>query len=248
MPLQRTLRVPVLREGHAPATIARSSLPAPLHLASSLLRYSPLTPRERLSAVVAARALQRLDPADPALDEPTFGDWLDAHRQSAAAVEGLWDLIALPTLNLPAREASLAAAVKVFRTGVLDTASGGDIGVPSVCFRELHAEPARRVLEQAGGRVVTSARVGGVSERLELSLDEATVEADAVVVAVPHDAAAALLPDAAVDRAALAQLGTSPIVNLHVHYDCTSRSRRHSTRHCSGCSIALPPRGRARAS
>jgi squalene-associated FAD-dependent desaturase len=219
LPLQPALRVPVLREGEPPALIARNGLPAPLHLAASLARYRPLSARERLSAVATARALQRLDPDDPALDARTFGAWLEQRRQSANAVQALWDLIALPTLNLPAREASLAAAVKVFRTGVLDTASGADIGVPSVCFRELHAEPARRVLEDAGARIVTSARVAGVSDALELALEEGTVEADAVILAVPHEAAAALLPPAALDRSLLPRLGASPIVNLHVHYD-----------------------------
>ncbi len=219
LPLQPVLRVPVLREGEPAALIERDRLPAPLHLSASLARYRPLSPRERLSAVRAALALRRLDPDDPALDATTFGAWLDDRHQSANAVEALWNLIALPTLNLPAHDASLAAAVKVFRTGVLDTASGFDIGVPSVCFRELHAEPARRVLEDAGARVVTSARVGAVSEALELALEEGAVEADAVILAVPHEAAAALLPPAALDRSALLRLGTSPIVNLHVHYD-----------------------------
>jgi squalene-associated FAD-dependent desaturase len=217
--LQPALRVPILREGKPPALLARSSLPAPLHLAPALLSYAPLRPRERLAAVVAARALQRLDPADPGLDALSFGGWLADHGQSANAVEALWNLIALPTLNLPANEASLAAAVKVFRTGVLDSAAGSDIGVPSVCFRELHAEPAQRILEQAGAKVQLQSRAVAVSERLELSLEAETLEADAIVLAVPHEAAASLAPPGAVDPDALARLGASPIVNLHVHYD-----------------------------
>jgi phytoene dehydrogenase-like protein len=44
--------------------------------------------------------------------------------------------------------------------------------------------------------------------------------ADAVVVAVPHGAAAALLPEGGfVDPARLGQLGVSPIVDVHVVYD-----------------------------
>jgi squalene-associated FAD-dependent desaturase len=219
LPLQRSLRVPVLREGERPALLSASALPAPLHLAPALLRYGPLRPRERLSALRTGRALQALDPEDPRLDEQSFGSWLEARGQSANAIEALWNLIALPTLNLPAAQASLGAAVKVFRTGVLDSASGSDIGIPSVCFRELHAEPARRTLEQAGGRVLTSTRVSSVSDALELSLEEGAVEADAVILAVPHEAAASILPPAAADGAAFAALGASPIVNVHVHYD-----------------------------
>ena len=207
LPLQPRLRVPVLREGRPAASISRVQLPAPLHLAPSLLRYAPLTPRERVEAVRAALLLKRLDPADPSLDGESFGDWLHRHAQSANAVHALWNLIALPTINLPAAEASLAAAVKVFRTGLLDDASAADIGLPAAPFQRLHAEPAQAAIERAGGRVVCSSPVQDVQELLREG---------PVVLAVPHHAAAELAPDLEIDAA---RLGTSPIVNLHVHYD-----------------------------
>jgi squalene-associated FAD-dependent desaturase len=210
LPLQSRLRVPVLREGLPPASISRSGLRPPLHLASSLLRYAPLTLSERVAAARAATAIGKLDPADPALDTQTFASWLRSKGQSENAIEALWNLIALPTLNLPAEEASLAVAVKVFRTGLLDDASASDIGVPAVPFRLLHAEPAAAALEAAGGRIHVSTPVRAV---------EAAEEADAVILAVPHDVVADVAPPDAVDVDALAELGTSPIVNLHVHYD-----------------------------
>jgi uncharacterized protein with NAD-binding domain and iron-sulfur cluster len=48
--------------------------------------------------------------------------------------------------------------------------------------------------------------------------DAGPVEADAAIVAVPHDRAAAMLPDGALTQP-LEQLGTSPIVNAHLIYD-----------------------------
>jgi uncharacterized protein with NAD-binding domain and iron-sulfur cluster len=46
------------------------------------------------------------------------------------------------------------------------------------------------------------------------------LQTDAVVLAVPHDDAATLLPDGALaTRERLPELGASPIVNLHVVYD-----------------------------
>ncbi len=205
LPLQPRLRVPVLREGRAPASISRMRLPAPLHLAPSLLRYAPLAPRERIAAIRAATALRRLDPDDPALDGESFGSWLRAHGQSDAAITALWNLISLPTLNLPAGEASLAAAVKVFRTGLLDAADAADIGIPAAPFQRLHADPAQAAIERAGGHVVLSSPVDDVHDLLAEG---------PVVVAVPHFAAADLVPELDVDG-----LGASPIVNLHVHYD-----------------------------
>ncbi|MEI8105887.1 MAG: hydroxysqualene dehydroxylase HpnE [Actinomycetes bacterium] len=212
--MQPRLHVPVLREGMPPALLARTGLPAPLHLASTLLRYAPLSPRERLLAVRAAVGLRRLDPRDPALDEQTFGAWLTRHSQSPNAIDALWNLIALPTLNLPADEASLAAAVKVFRTGLLDAADACDIGVPAVPFQRLHADPAAAAIEQAGGRVSvgTAVDADGISRLL-------AGEADAVILAVPHYAVAEIAPAEALQPLHLDALGTSPIVNLHVHYD-----------------------------
>jgi squalene-associated FAD-dependent desaturase len=205
LPLQQRLRVPVLREGHARALISRTRLPAPLHLASSLLRYAPLGPRERLSAIRAATALRRLDPDAEALDGENFGSWLRAHGQSDAAIDALWNLIALPTLNLPAGEASLAAAAKVFRTGLLDSADAADIGIPAAPFQRLHADPAQAAIEAAGGRVRLASPVHDLRDLLA---------AGPVIVAVPHYAAADLVPGLNVDG-----LGASPIVNLHVLYD-----------------------------
>ncbi len=40
----------------------------------------------------------------------------------------LWDLIALPTLNLPAAEGSLALGAFVLQTGLLRHNDAGDIG------------------------------------------------------------------------------------------------------------------------
>ena len=219
LPLQHRLHVPVLREGRRPALLSRTALPPPLHLAATLLRYAPLGLRERLAAARAATALGKLDPDDPALDGRTFADWLRAHGQSENAIEALWNLIALPTLNLPASEASLAGAVKVFRTGLLDRADASDIGVPEVPFRRLHAEPAARALEKAGGRLLTSTPVRSVSAERQVAIDGGTEDADAVILAVPHEAVPQIAPADLVDADALAALGTSPIVNLHVHYD-----------------------------
>jgi squalene-associated FAD-dependent desaturase len=206
LPLQQRLRVPVLREGQRTDSISRVQLPAPLHLAPSLLTYGPLSPAERLSAVRAALALKRLDPDDGELDDEGFGAWLRAHGQSANAIAALWNLIALPTLNLPADEASLAAAVKVFRTGLLDAADAADIGIPAAPFQRLHADPAQAAIEDGGGRVLLSSAVRADD------LDDLLAEGP-VLLAVPPHAAAEFVP---VD---VDGLGQSPIVNLHVHYD-----------------------------
>ncbi|HEU4979047.1 MAG TPA: FAD-dependent oxidoreductase, partial [Solirubrobacteraceae bacterium] len=191
--LQRRLEVPLLAPGGRRGRLRRVALPSPAHLAPSLATYPFLSLGERISAVRAARALGRLDPGDPALDERTLGAWLTEHGQGEHAQAVLWDLIARPTLNVPAAGASLALGAFVFRTGLLQRAEAGDIGWAAVPLSKLHDEPARRALAAAGVDV----RTGWRAERIE-ARDGAAVavagperlEADAVVLALPHERAA----------------------------------------------------------
>ncbi len=222
--LQDCMDVPVHTPGAAPSRLRRARLPAPLHLAPALATYRHLPAGARLRAVRAALALRRLDLDDRSLDQVTFGAWLDVHGSRDADIAALWDLVCRPTVNLPAREASLLLAAKVFKTGLLETAGGGDIGWSRVPLQELHGDAARRALDELGADVRLGARVtrvdsdGGPS----VTVGGETVLADAVVVAVPHDAVADLLRPSSFDQqAAVASLGRSPIVNVHLLYDRT---------------------------
>ena len=229
-PLQERLSVPVLRPGAgAPIVsyIKRGHLPAPLHLGPSLLSYRHLGLGERLRLGRAVLALLRLSLDDPALDEESFGSFLARHGQSADAVDKLWDLITLPTVNVHAGEASLALAAKVFKTGLLSKADAADIGWSRIPLSRLHVEPAVQLLERAGARVKSRAKVDAVALAEEDASTSTGVQsegemlaADAVILAVPHEAAAELLPQGATLAAdELLSLGYSPIVDVHLVYD-----------------------------
>ncbi|MBQ0985844.1 hydroxysqualene dehydroxylase HpnE [Streptomyces sp. F63] len=231
-PVQRRLDVPVLDAGRRRAgRLRRSALPVPLHLAGSLARYPHLSLAERAAAARAALALRRLDPADPALDGTDFGGWLRRRGQSPRAVEALWDLIGVATLNAPADRASLSLAAMVFRTGLLSAPGAADIGWSRVPLGDLHDTRTRRALEGAGVRVLLRTRARALHRpdarsggwRVTVTGAPAgpeTLRADTVVLAVPQDEAHRLLPDGALDDPGrLLDIGTAPILNVHVVYD-----------------------------
>jgi squalene-associated FAD-dependent desaturase len=222
--LQQRMDVPVHRPGGPVARLRRVRAPAPLHLAPTLARYSHLRVGDRLGAVRTALALRSLDLDDTALDDVAFGDWLAAHGASPEATDALWGLVCLPTVNLPAADASLRLAAKVFKTGLLDTSDGGDIGWSNVPLSELHADAAAAVLAGAGVDVRLGARVTSVrgepDETVTIVVDGETVTADAVIVAVPHHAIERMLPTGALGpHIRPSELGRSPIVNVHLLYD-----------------------------
>lgn len=220
--LQPRLSIDVLDADGRAATFARSELPAPFHLLRALAGFGHLTPRERFSAARAVHALRSVDPADPIGETTTFGGWLRAHGQSARAIDRLWDLIVLPTLNLHADDASLAAAAFVFRTGFLETSDACDLGVPTVPLGRLHGEAAASALAANRVQVQLRTKVDRIiplDDGFELDVRGDRVPVDRVICAVPHDVAPGLLPDGVYTAEAAEVLGASPIVNLHLHYD-----------------------------
>ena len=223
--LQKQLDITVRNaEDGVDARLHRARVPAPLHLAAALGGYKLLPVRDRLRLGGAALALRRTDPDSAAVDARGFGPFLREHRQSQASIDRLWSVISTATLNIAPDEASLALAAKVFRTGLLETAGGSDLGYALVPLGRIHDELARKALAEAGVTVLDSTKAERLLDgpaagaRLVDRTEQATdLTADAVVLAVPHDVAAELLPGP--HPTEFARLGHSPILNVHLRYD-----------------------------
>ncbi len=220
--LQERLDVPVVAPGGRTGRLRRTALPAPLQLAAALVRFPFLSLADKARLLPAVVGLMRLRLDDPSLDATTFGAWLTAHGQSRRAVEALWDLIALPTVNVAAADASLALAAMVFKTGLLEQSDAADIGYAIVPLRQLHHDRPLAALGRAGADVRVRTEVHSVAagaDGVTVGLRDGALAADAVVVAVPHDEAVALVGGHLAPGFEPTQLGRSPIVNLHVGYD-----------------------------
>ena len=274
-PLQDRFDVTVLAPGADPKTprrqrLRRTALPGPLHMLPALARYRYLSLAERAVVSRPALAMRRTDPADPAVDEQRFGDWLAARGQTGRARRALWDLFTVSALNIAGDDASLALAAIVVKTGLLGRNAAADIGVPALPLGELHGDAAAALLAKLGAQVLTNAKVSAIEPansaapgaansaapgaadipladpaansadcslagpgsgdpsrprfliRLARPEGPGDLGADAVVLAVPHEAAARLIPPGALPDATVAGwagLGASPIVNVHVIYD-----------------------------
>jgi squalene-associated FAD-dependent desaturase len=219
--LQDRLDVPIVdvRTGTR-HRLRRNGLPAPLHLARSVLGYRALSPVQRLRLVRAMRALQRVDAA--ASDDISFGEWLREHGQDARTTEAVWDLIGVATLNAHADDAALSLAATVFQLGLLTDSAAGDLGWARVPLQRLHGDPAAAELAAQGAQVRLGAKVESLTEGWTVRLRGGEeLAADAVILAVPPAAAERLLPTGAtaLPPGWSARLGTAPILNVHVVYD-----------------------------
>jgi squalene-associated FAD-dependent desaturase len=218
--IQDRFEVPVVAPDGRGGRLRRGRLPGPFHLLPALAGYSLLGRGDRLRSLRAAFALATADPADPDLDAVDLETWLAGHGQREPARRLLWDLFAVAALNIGMEEAAVGPAAHVFRTALFGRSDAADIGVPAVPLDRLHGAAARTAIEAAGGRVHLSAKVKAVEPGPTVLLDGVREEAAAVVVAVPHQEAAAVVPqEAAPGRDRWSGLGASPIVNVHVVYD-----------------------------
>jgi hypothetical protein len=127
-------------------------------------------------------------------------------------------------------------AAKVFQTGLLTDSGAGDIGWSRVPLGALHGEKGAAALLKAGAKVrlgetVTAVRPmtqgpgegsgrGTDGGRFVVRTSHGEVVADGVIVALPHYRTEDILPAGALaEHVRPSQLASSPIVNVHVHFD-----------------------------
>jgi len=226
--LQDTLRTEVIRNGKRGVLFSTPWL-GPLHLLPAFLLYPHLSLRDKLLAAygLARAKLTNRERQAGALDRETLYHWLRRHHQSERAIDYLWNLIVLPTLNDHVRDVSADMGLMVFQEGLLKGPKDATVGFSRIGLTELTGAPAGRFLQEHGATVETGKSVealqfeDGSVAGVRLS-DGALLHADAYVSALPYDVFLSLLPaDVAGDGffAKAAGLTSSPIVGVHLWYD-----------------------------
>ncbi len=198
-------------------------LPAPLHLALGLLTATGLSPPDKLRVLRRWSSLVH----DPALADGdcTVGELLERHGQSARLLRLLWSPLCCATLNMPVEEAS----AQVFCRWLREICSGGrgnaDFLLPRTDLGAVICQPALDFLDRNGGKVLLGHRVTGLQIRdnsvTGVQVGAQTLNADRVVIAVPHRECRRLLePHTSLRDIAcrLARLDSAPICTVYLRY------------------------------
>jgi len=214
-------RMTFLEPGGRASVIRPSGLPAPLHSAPSFLRADCLTLADKFAI---GRVMAALAPAAPSERGETFLAWLKRHGQTEQAIDRFWKTILVSALNEDLDQVSVPYAAQVIRESFLKSANAGRMGVPTVPLTELYTA-AGDAIRGRGGDV--QFRVGMESFRAHASGVTVVVNGqeqkfDYVVLAVPFDVLARILPDAPA-AAPLAEMlshfTSSPITGIHLWFD-----------------------------
>lgn len=216
------------RDGRRGA-LRTARLPGPLHMSAALMRYGLLTPRERMSAMVAGLKLLRMHRHDRArLGAATVSAVMDVLGQGERARRCLWYPLAIATLNEDPHLASAALLAEVLKRAFFGRRMDSAFVYARVGLSDLYCEGARRLIEYGGGVVATHA----IAEALEFDADGRAagvrlrdgrrLNAANFIAAVPPAQLVRLLPEGAGADPFFAQLGeitSSPIICVHAWFD-----------------------------
>ncbi len=216
------------RDGRRGA-LRTARLPGPLHMSAALMRYGLLTPRERMSAMLAGLRLLRMHRRDRArLNAATVSAVMDTLKQGERARRCFWYPLAIATLNEDPQLASAALLAEVLRRAFFGRRMDSAFVYARVGLSDLYCESASRLIEYGGGVVATHA----IAEALEFDADGAVagvrlrdgqrLNASHFIATVPPAQLVRLLPEGAGADPYFAHLGeitNSPIICVHAWFD-----------------------------
>ncbi|QDT38953.1 hydroxysqualene dehydroxylase HpnE [Stratiformator vulcanicus] len=206
------------------ARFKASNLPAPFHLTPAFLRLQYLSFADRRSIARGLHALAR--PLGPDRRNETLLDWLRRHQQTDVAIDRFWHVVLVSALSESLDRIDVAYGRKVFVDGFLANRTGWQVEIPTVPLDDLYGESLLTCFDSRRAEIRTKTnvtalrtegdRVTGVTLR-----DGTTIDASAVVLAVPHHRVDSLLtePPLAEVGQSIQELESAPISSVHLWFD-----------------------------
>ncbi len=210
-------------------------LPAPLHLLPGAMKLDYLSPAERWSI---ARALRKLvNKKKEFEEEETIGRWLRRQGQSQRMIDRFWSVLLIGALAETVDRASLSAARKVLRDGLLASRGASDLLLPRRPLVEIFNDRLGKRLAERGVKVHLDAavrRIEGNRQSAEAIVltDGRRREFDRFVVAVPWHKVRALFSDELLDAtpalANVEKISPAEITVVHLWFDRPAVRLRHA--------------------
>lgn len=217
MPLDLTMRSP-RQEG---INLASLYLPAPLNLAFGLLRTSGIPWSERVAALFGLSRLMRWHSSQ---DLPV-STLLRHHKIPTRLIEGIFNPLCLAALNTHPDIASGQLFATVLQASFSQRRRHSDLLIPRLDLSAVFVDPARRFIEQHGGRLLTRARVRALDyqgdQGYRVVLDDGEFSAPQVILATPAHITQSLcasLPALQTWASKLKHLDDEPICTVYLRY------------------------------
>jgi hydroxysqualene dehydroxylase len=225
----QNLEIEMLDRGGARGSLYTARMPGPLHMSAALLRYGLLSRSERLRVVMGGMRLLNMRRRDRAtLERMTVAELMDLLGQGERARQCFWYPMAIATLNEDPTVSSAALLAEVLKRAFFSRRSDSAFVYSKVGLTDLYCSAAVEFIERRGGVVATRSAVVGLDLDSDGKIaavrlrDGRRLEAANFVIAAPPAQLLAMLPESLVADpffSHLAELGTSPIICVHVWLD-----------------------------
>ena len=162
-------------------------LPAPLHLATWLLKWPGLKLKDRISVAQGMLKIRKLKNND-LLDEQPALDWLKEAGQTDLALDQFWTTIIVSALGEHLRNVSMASVCKVLQDGFLNTRDAYHLLVPKQPLCTLFNNGSQQTLTKLNVDIRLNSQVKYFESASNgVSIESATgkEQFDKVILAVP---------------------------------------------------------------
>jgi squalene-associated FAD-dependent desaturase len=209
-----------IEPGGRTSVMHASPLPAPLHTAPSFLQFPFLRVTDKVAISRAIAALTLREQADTG---KSFQDWLLRHRQTENAIERFWKPILVSALSEDLDLISISYAAQVVRES-MKSPEARHMGVPSIPLTELYNR-AGDYIRARGGEIRFRNSLEAFSPepgRVRVSVGDGEADFDYLVLALPFDGLARVLPEnpeATPLRDKLSHFESAPITGIHLWFD-----------------------------
>ncbi len=216
--------------------LKNSLLPAPAHLAISFAQLSYLTWQEKRALAVALLRLKRANrPASGA-----FIDWLKTQKQSCNTIDRFWNVVLVSALSEDLDRIDFYHARKVFLDGFLRGRNAWKVQLLKIPLGEFYDRHLQNWLKEHAATIdlLTGLKeflVQNEHDRFTVTgaqmRDGSILKADHYLLAVSHDRARPLLPEAASNVEPFSKTGdleSAPITSVHLWFDRPVTQLRHA--------------------
>ncbi|HXC44059.1 MAG TPA: hydroxysqualene dehydroxylase HpnE [Candidatus Dormibacteraeota bacterium] len=209
-----------IEPGGRSSVMHASPLPAPLHTAPSFLGFPFLTGKDKLAISRAIAALTLHKQADTG---QSFQQWLLRYGQTENAIQRFWKPILVSALSEDLDLISISYAAQVVRES-MKSPEARHMGVPSIPLTELYNR-AGDYIRARGGEIHFRNSLEAFSpepERVRVSVGDGEADFDYLVLALPFDGLARVLPEnpeATPLRDKLSHFESAPITGIHLWFD-----------------------------
>ena len=223
-----TTNYTMIEPGGRRSALGASALPAPLHGLPKLLSCGAFSAADKLSLVRAFTAILLGSGNDP---NESLGAWLRRQGQTKGAMDRFWRLVIASALNSDVDQIGVNYASMVIRGLFMDSPHAGAMGMSTVPLSELYS-PVPQFIASREGRAILNANLESLSwdidsQQWSLAIrgEDAPLRSDYVILALPFEAFAKLLPllpEAEGKEALTTQVATHvhwPICSAHLWFD-----------------------------